>query len=54
MKQICPEEEDLQHKLRDLISRLVDKSYRAQSVSREVQRVNSIGRQMLLAKRPKI
>ena len=55
MKRIYSEEEDLQHKLGDLESWLVsNKGYRAESVRREIQRENSISRQVLLEKRPKI
>ena len=38
----------------DLESWLVNKGYRADSVIREIQRVNSIDQQLLLEKRPKI
>ena len=54
MKWICSEEEDLQHKLADLESWLVNRGYRAESVRREIQIVISIDRQVLLGKRPKI
>ena len=54
MKRICSKEEDLQHKLGDLESWLVTRGYRAESVRREIQRVISIDRQVLLEKRPEI
>ena len=54
MKRICSEEEDLQHKLEDLESWLVNRGYRAESVRREIQRVNSIDSQVLLDQRHKI
>ena len=54
MKRICSEEEDLQNKLGNLESWLVSKGYRAESVRREIQRVNSIDLQVFLQKCPKI
>ena len=54
MKRICSEEEDLQNKLGNLESWLVSKGYRAGSVRREIQIVNSIDLQVFLQKYPKI
>ena len=54
MKRICSEEENLQHKLGDLQSLLANRGYRAESARREIQTVNSIERQVLLEKCPKI
>ena len=54
MKQTCSEEEHLQHILGDLKSLLVNRGYRAESFRREIQRANSIDRQVLLEKHPKI
>ena len=54
IKRIYSEEEDLQHKLGDLESWLVNRGYRAESARREIQRVNSIDQQILLQKCPKI
>ena len=54
MKRICSEVEDLQHKLGDLESWLVNSGYRAENVRREIQRVNSIDRQVLLEKHHRI
>ena len=54
MKRICSEEEDLQRKLEDLESWLVNRVYRAESVRREIQKVISIDQQVLLEKRLKI
>ena len=54
MKRICSEEEDLQNKLGNLESWLVSKGYRAGSVRREIQIVNSIDLQVFLQKCPKI
>ena len=48
MKPMCSEEEDLRHKLRDLESWLVNRGYRAESVRKEIQRVNSINLEILL------
>ena len=36
MKQVCSEEDDLQHKLVDLEFWLVNRGYRAESVRREI------------------
>ena len=44
----------MQHKLGDLESWLFNRGYIAESVRREIERVNSIDRQVLLEKRPKI
>ena len=54
MKRICSEEADLQHKLGDLESLLANRGYRTESARREIQTVNSIERQVLLEKCPKI
>ena len=54
MKRICSEEEDLKHKLADLESWLVNRGFRAESVRREMQIVNSIDRQVLLEKHPNV
>ena len=54
MKRVCSEEEDLKHKMGDLESWLVNRGFRAESVRREMQRVNSIDRQVLLGKQPNI
>ena len=53
MKRICSEEEGLQRKL-DLESVLVITGHRAESVRREIQKANSIDRQVLLQKCTKI
>ena len=42
MKQICSKKEDLRHRLGDLESWLVNRGYRADSIRREMQSVNSI------------
>ena len=54
MKQICSEKEDSRHRLGVLESWLVNRGYRADSIRREMQSVNSIDRQALLQKCPKI
>ena len=36
MKQVCSEEDDLQHKLVDLEFWLINRGYRAESVRREI------------------
>ena len=54
MKRICSEVEDLQHKLWDLESWSVNSGYRAENVRTEIQRVNSIDRQVLLEKHHRI
>ena len=54
IKRRCSEKEDLQHKLGDLESWLVNRSYRADSARGEIQRLGSIDRQILLQKCPKI
>ena len=54
IKRICSEKEDLQHKPGDLESWLVNRSYRADCVRGEIQRLGSIDRQILLQECPKI
>ena len=50
MKYICSEEEELHHKLLDLVNR----GYRAEIVRRKIQKINAIDRQASEEKRPKI
>ena len=52
VKRICSDEEDLQQKLNDLESWLIDRGYRAEFVIPEIRKVNSIDRNVLLEKRP--
>ena len=54
MKQICSKKEDLRHRLGDLESWSVNRGYRADSIRREMESVNSIYRQVLLQQCPKI
>ena len=49
----CSDEEDLQQKLNDLESWLIDRGYITEVVRLEIQKVNSIDRNVLLEKRPK-
>ena len=49
----CSDEEDLQQKLNDLESWLIDRGYRTEVVRLEIQKVNSIDRDVSLEKRPK-
>ena len=53
LKSICFDEEDLQQKLNDLESWLIDSAYRAEAVRPEIRKVNSIDRNVLLEKCPK-
>ena len=53
IKLVCPDEEDLQRKLNDLESWLIDRGYRAEVVRPEIRKVNSIDHNVLLEKRPK-
>ena len=50
IKRICSDEEDLQQKLNDLESWLIDRDYRAEVVRPEIRKVNSIDRNVLLEK----
>ena len=49
----CSYEENLQQKLNDLESWLVDRGYRAEVVELEIRKGYSIDRNMIFAKRPK-
>ena len=49
----CSDEEDLQQKLNDLEFWLIDRGYRTEVVRLEIQKVNSIDRDVSLEKRPK-
>ena len=53
IKRICSDEEDLHQKLNDLEPWLIDRGYRVEVVRPEIRKVNSIDRNVLLAKRPK-
>ena len=53
IKHICSCEENLQQKLNDLESWLVDMGYRAEVVELEIRKGYSIDRNMIFAKRPK-
>ena len=53
MKRICSNEVDLQRKLLDLESLLTDRRYKSEIIRQEIQKVNLIGRNNLLKKRPK-
>ena len=53
IKRICSDEEDLQQKLNDLESCLIDRGYRAEVIRPEIRKVNSIDCNVLLEKRPK-
>ena len=54
IKRICSDEEDLQQKLNNLESWLTDRGYRAEVARPEIQKVNSINRNVMLEKNPKI
>ena len=53
IKCICSDEEDLQKKLNDLESWLIDRGYRTEVVRPKIRKVNSIDCNDLLEKRPK-
>ena len=53
MKRICSNEVDLQRKLLDLESWLIDRGYKSKFIRPEIQKVNLIDRNNLLKKRPK-
>ena len=53
IKRIRSDEEDLQQKLNNSESWLIDRGYRTKVVRPEIQEVNSIDRNVLLEKRPK-
>ena len=53
IKCICSDEEDLQKKLNDLESWLIDRGYRTEVVRPEIRKMNSIDRNVLLENRPK-
>ena len=53
IKRICSDEEDLQQKLNNLESWLTDRGYRAEVARLEIQKVNSINRNVMLEKTPK-
>ena len=53
MKRICSNEVHLQWELIDLDSWLTDRGYKSETMTPEIQKVNSIDRNSLLKKRPK-